>query len=209
MEKNVFSLKMIVIYLAIYLRNPSFPKTQKQQLSHSLKTQTSFLESGSMSEERAHAHMVYLPAELFMGLIKKMGKYEVGKSSAILDCINEALHAEGFIDDETYEKFKERYRRKLVEVVREREAPSIKVEDISAKFEIQKSTVEVKKRHTDYSTLTDDELLEYYRKAILSNDVVTPQFIQAEAQRRGYKFRADALGNVQIINLRRGISKNE
>ncbi|MDI6904548.1 MAG: hypothetical protein QMD13_03520 [Candidatus Bathyarchaeia archaeon] len=71
-------------------------------------------------KERPNAHMLFLPTELFMGLIKKMAALEVGKSAAILDCLNESLHAEGYIDDETYKTFKKGYRRKLLEVVEEK-----------------------------------------------------------------------------------------
>jgi len=41
----------------------------------------------------------------------------------------------------------------------------------------------------DYSKLSDDELLERYRKAMRSNDVITPHLIQFEAKKRGYQFR--------------------
>ena len=211
-EKNVFSLKMTVVYLTV---KKSFPETQKQQLTTSSKKLASFLESrrlrgcGSVSEERPNACMVFLPTELFVGLIKKMAKYEIGKSAAILDSLNEDLHNQGFIDDETYFKFKEAYMRKLIDVVREKEEASVKVEVSAAKYEtkleVQKRTVEVK-RHVDYSKLNDNELLEAYRKAMLSNDVVTPQLIQGEAKRRGYRFKADDSGNVQKISLKAGVS---
>jgi sulfur transfer complex TusBCD TusB component (DsrH family) len=156
--------------------------------------------------EHPHAHMLFIPTELYVGLFKKMASLEIGESAALLDALNEDLHNRGFIDEVTYQKFKERYTRKLVDVVREKtQESSFKVEVSSAKFEIQKSKVEAK-RHTDYSKLTDDELLECYRKAMLSNDVVMPQLIQGEARRRGYRFKADASGNVQKISLKAGVS---
>jgi len=200
-RKEVFSLKVTVVCLTV---KSSFPETQKQQLTTSLEKLNSlkFLrECGSVSEERPNAHIIFLPTELFVGLIKKMAKYEIGKSAAILDSLNEDLHNQGFIDDETYFKFKEAYMRKLIDVVREKETPSIKVEVSSAKLEVHKSTVEVKK-HIDYSKLTDEELLEAYRNAWLSNDVVSPQLIQGEARKRGYRFKGDDSGNVQIISLK-------
>ncbi|MEM3640700.1 MAG: hypothetical protein QXH37_02095 [Candidatus Bathyarchaeia archaeon] len=207
-EKKVFSLKTTVVCLTV---KKSFPETQKQQLTFSLKKPVSFLESGglecggSVSEERPNACMVFLPTELYVGLIKKMAKYEIGKSAAILDSINEDLHNQGFIDDETYFKFKEVYMKRLIDVVREREQSSVKVEVKSAKLEVQKTTVV--KEAVDYSKLSDDELLEAYRKAIIRNDVVEPNLIQGEAKRRGYRFKADGFGNVQIVSLRS--SKNE
>jgi hypothetical protein len=151
--------------------------------------------------ERPNAHMIFIPTELFVGLTKKMAKYEIGKSAAILDSLNEDLHNQGFIDDETYFKFKEVYMRKLIDVVREKETPSIKVEVSSAKLEVHKSTVEVKKS-IDYSKLSDDELVDAYRKAILTNDVIAPQLIQGEARKRGYQFRTDDNGNITIINIK-------
>ena len=203
-EKKVFSLKTTVVYLTV---KKSFPETQKQQLTFSLKKPVSFLESGglgvggSVSEERPNACMVFLPTELYVGLIKKMAKYEIGKSAAILDSINEDLHNQGFIDDETYFKFKEVYMKRLIDVVREREQSSVKVEVKSAKLEVQKTTVV--KETVDYSKLSDDELLEAYRKAIIRNDVVEPNLIQGEARRRGYRFKIDGFGNIQKISIRK------
>jgi hypothetical protein len=156
--------------------------------------------------ERPHAHMLFIPTELYVGLFKKMASLEIGESAALLDALNEDLHNRGFIDEVTYQKFKERYTRKLVDVVREKEA-SVKVEVESAKLEVHKSTVKMKKS-INYSKLSDDELLELYRKAKLSNDVVVPQLIQGEAVKRGYRFKADDSGNVQIISLK-GESKHE
>ncbi|MEM2739020.1 MAG: hypothetical protein QXK93_08560 [Candidatus Bathyarchaeia archaeon] len=150
--------------------------------------------------ERPHAHMIYIPAELYIGLFKKVAALEIGESAAILDCINEALYNEGFIDDVTYQRFRERYRKKLVEVVREKEGPSVKVEISAAKLKVHKRTAEIKS--VDYSRFTDDELLEVYRKAILSNDVVTPNLIQGEAKRRGYRLRADEFGNIRVVSLK-------
>jgi len=197
--RNVFSLETIVIYL-IYLRNPSFPRTQKQQLSPSLKNQHSFLERGGSVSERPHAHMVYIPTELFLALKGKCWSLKIGESAAILDCINESLYREGFIDEETYQRFKERYRKPLLEIVREREKSSVKVEVKSAKLEVQKTTVV--KETVDYSKLSDDELLEAYRKAIIRNDVVEPNLIQGEARRRGYLLIVDGFGNIQKINIK-------
>jgi len=55
----------------------------------------------------------------------------------------------------------------------------------------------------DYSKLSDDELLEAYRKAIIRNDVVEPNLIQGEARRRGYRFKIDGFGNIQKISIRK------
>ena len=73
---------------------------------------------------RPNAHMTFLPSPLFMGLIKKMAAQEIGQSAAILDCVNESLHSEGHISDAVYDKFKKAYRRKLCDVVEERQSKS-------------------------------------------------------------------------------------
>ena len=98
---------------------------------HSLIVYASFWERISMGSqnsgnrfnhgsERANAHMIFLPTELYLGLIDKMSALKIGKSHAILDCINESLHNEGFIDNEVYLKFKGQYRRPLLEIVKEK-----------------------------------------------------------------------------------------
>ena len=94
-----------------------------------------------MSEERPNAHMIFFPTELYMALIKKMATLEIGKSAAILDSLNETLHSEGFINDETFRKFKEQYRKKLVDVVKEKEQKPI-VPNVK-KLQLQKTLVMV------------------------------------------------------------------
>jgi len=155
-----------------------------------------------MSEDRPNACMIFLPTELYLGLIKKMAKLEIGKSAALLDAVNEDLFKEGFISEDVYEKFKQKYRKPLMEVVKEKEEPSI-VEVKSAKLEVQKSTVEIRRKHIDYSKLSDDELLERYRKALLLKDVVEPNLIQFEAEKRGYQFKEDYDGNVEVVNIKK------
>jgi len=134
--------------------------------------------------------MVFLPTELFVGLIKKMAKYEIGKSAAILDSLNEDLHNQGFIDDETYFKFKEAYMRKLIDVVREKEQSSVKVEVSAAKYEakleVQNSTVQVvkPKKRPDYSAMSLEELqrrLEHLRE---TGDTSEVQFVAFEIKKR-------------------------
>ncbi|MBS7616933.1 hypothetical protein KEJ45_07030 [Candidatus Bathyarchaeota archaeon] len=153
-----------------------------------------------MSEDRPNVCIVFLPTELFVGLIKKMAKYEIGKSSAILDSINEDLHNQGFIDDETYFKFKEAYMRRLVDVVREREQSSVKFEVQTAKLEVQKT--KVVRKSVDYSSFNDAALMDAYRRAVSGNDVVSTQLIQGEARKRGYKLRVDDSGNVSVVSLK-------
>jgi hypothetical protein len=171
---------MIVIYLAIYLRNPSFPRTQKQKLPPSLKNLHSFLESGLMSE-RPHAHMVYIPTELYVGLFKKMGSLEIGMSAAILDALNEDLYRRGFIDEETYLKFKERYSRKLIEIVREKEQSSVKVEFSSAKLEVE---VSKPKKRPDYSKMSLEDLEKLRNELLERGETSELQHVAWEIKKR-------------------------
>ena len=110
---------MTVVCLTV---KSSFPLSQITQPHHSTKILSSLSESDSMSEERPNAHMVFFPTELYMGLIKKMAAFEIGKSAAILDSINEDLFNKGFISKEIYEKFRNAYRKKLLDIVRQKEA---------------------------------------------------------------------------------------
>lgn len=166
-----------------------------------------------MSEpaSRENFYPLKLPTELYLALIERMVKTKLSKGDCLIDMLTETAYREGLLPEEHYRFLKLKYGTKTVlekvlENRGEREG-SVKVEVSSAKLEVHKSTVEVKK-HIDYSKLTDEELLEAYRNAWLSNDVVSPQLIQGEARKRGYRFKADGSGNVQIISLK-GESKHE
>jgi hypothetical protein len=188
-EEKVFSLKTTVVCLTV---KSSFPETQKQQLTTSLGKLNSpklLRECGSVSEERPNAHIIFLPTELFVGLIKKMAKYEIGKSAAILDSLNEDLHNQGFIDDETYFKFKEAYMRKLIDVVREKEQSSVKVEVSAAKYEtkleVQKSTVQIApKKRPDYSKMSLEELEKRLNDLREAGETTEMQFVAFERKKR-------------------------
>ena len=144
--------------------------------------------------ERSHVHPVFLPVELYVAISKAMADLEIGKSSAILLMIAEGLHSRGFLSKEDYEVLRKKYERKLIEVVRG-------VQEQAGK-EVKTVQQIPKKKRVDYSKLSDDELLERYRNAILLNDVVEPNLIQFEAEKRGYQFKEDYDGNVRIVNIR-------
>jgi hypothetical protein len=130
--------------------------------------------------------MVYIPTELYVGLFKKMGSLEIGMSAAILDALNEDLYRRGFIDEETYLKFKERYSRKLIEIVREKEQPSVKVEVSSAKIEVQKSTVEVSKpkKRPDYSKMSLEDLEKLRNELLERGETSEVQHVAWEIKKR-------------------------
>lgn len=139
-----------------------------------------------MSEDRPNACMIFLPTELYVGLIKKMAKYEIGKSAAILDSINEDLYSQGFIDDETYHKFKEAYMKRLVDIVHERVASSINMEVKTTKVEVQKRTIEVSKpkKRPDYSKMSLEELEKRLNHLRDIGDTSEVQFVAFEIKKR-------------------------
>jgi hypothetical protein len=120
--------------------------------------------------------------------------------------LNEDLFRNGFIDEKTYLMFKERYRRKLVDIVKaNREKPaSVKVEVKTATF--QASSVKVEKEEfvnpEVYAKMSDQELIEAFKYAQRTNDLKAIQKISSEAKRRGYRIKEISDGNVQIIRLR-------
>ena len=145
--------------------------------------------------ERSHVHPVFLPVELYVGISKAMADLEIGKSSAILLMIAEGLHSRGFISREVYEVLRKKYERKLIEVVR----------GVQEQAEKEVKTVQQipKKKRVDYSKLSDDELLERYRRAEISKDVIEPQHIQFEAKKRGYQFKFNPYdGTVEVLNIK-------
>ena len=145
--------------------------------------------------ERSHVHPVFLPVELYVGVSKAMADLEIGKSSAILLMIAEGLHSRGFISREVYEVLRKKYERKLIEVVR----------GVQEQAEKEVKTVQQipKKKRVDYSKLSDDELLERYRRAEISKDVIEPQQIQFEAKKRGYQFKFNPYdGTVEVLNIK-------
>lgn len=136
--------------------------------------------------EKDYIVVLMIPAELYVAFIKRMAKFEICKSHCGLDCVNETLYREGFIDEETYQKFKERYRKRLIDVVREKEQPSVKVEVNAAKFEVQKSTFEISKskKHPDYSKMSLEELQNRINHLRDIGDSTELQFAAAEIKKR-------------------------
>jgi hypothetical protein len=78
--------------------------------------------------ERSHVHPVFLPVELYIGISKVQAQLEIGKSSAILLMVADGLFHRGLIDFGTYETMKQRYERKLVEIVRGEAKPQTMAE---------------------------------------------------------------------------------
>ena len=72
-----------------------------------------------MSEKRPNVHSVFLPTEFYLAIAGVVSERKIGKSSAILAMINEGLRKDGFIDEDTYQVFKKKYRKTLLEKVKE------------------------------------------------------------------------------------------
>ncbi|MEM3731049.1 MAG: hypothetical protein QW667_07825 [Candidatus Bathyarchaeia archaeon] len=205
-EKNVFSLKTTVVCLTASL---SFPKNYLTTVkNHSLK-QTIPSREISMSEpsSRENYYPLKLPTELYLAVIQRMAKTQLSKGDCLIDMLTETAYREGLLPEEHYNFLKAKYGTKTVlEKVlenREKKEGFVRVEVNDAKFEVCKSTVEVKKTFIDYSKFSDEQLLSKYARAKLGNDVVALNMIQAEANRRGYKLVFDdGTGKVNIINLR-------
>ena len=165
-RKNVFTLKMTVVCLTV---KSSFPITNQPQLNHSTENPISLLGKNPMGEERPNASYVFLPTELYMAVIKKMGNLEIGKSAAILDCLNEELYREGLIDRETYEKFQTKYHKKLVEVVREKGKATAKEQPNQQALQVQKKLVMVTEQ---WETISEKSKLYYVEEARKFRDTI-------------------------------------
>jgi len=74
-----------------------------------------FLDRNPRSRE--HIHSVMLNATFYVGISKLMAMLECSKSAAVLYAINEGLFKERVISEEDYELLKQRYGRKLKEVL--------------------------------------------------------------------------------------------
>lgn len=73
-----------------------------------------------MSERsREHIHPVMLNATFYVGITKLSASLECSKSAAILFALNEGLMKENVISQEDYELLKQRYGRKLKDVITE------------------------------------------------------------------------------------------
>jgi hypothetical protein len=204
MEKNVFSLKMTVVCLTAYL---SLPKNHLTTVNSKLNFQAKSWGWRRVSEpaSRENFYPLKLPTELYQALVDRMSKTKLSKGDCLIDMLTETAFREGFLPEEHYKFLKEKYGTKtLLEKVLENraktEGSSITFEVSSAKMEIQKGSGRPQ-RSIDYSKLSNDELLRRYQQAILSNDVVAVNVIQGVAHSRGFKFKVDDVGNVQVVGV--------
>jgi hypothetical protein len=149
-----------------------------------------------LSESREWVHRVCFNAYFEDALAKYRAKTGYGITFAILNALNEYWYMQRCMSEEGYKFNKERYGLTLIEnLKRNVKAEAGPVKEKPVKKEIPK------KKYVDYSKLSDDELLERYRRAMLSNDAVAPQIIQFEAKKRGYQFREDN-GNIRVVSIK-------
>jgi hypothetical protein len=71
---------------------------------------------------REHIHPVFLSASHYIAVAKLYGSLEIGKSASILLALNEGLYRLGVLSQEDYESLDRRYRRKLRDVILERQS---------------------------------------------------------------------------------------
>ncbi|MEM2889652.1 MAG: hypothetical protein QXR42_09335 [Candidatus Bathyarchaeia archaeon] len=152
-----------------------------------------------MSDGKEWVHWVCFNAYFEDALAKYRAKTGYGSTYAILMALNEYWYQIGCMSEEGYHYNKEKYGLPLIAKLKRHEQ-TVNISN-KANPDVQKSNIPIKKI-IDYGKFSDDELLDVYRKAILSNDVVSPNLIQGEARKRGYRFKADENGNVQVVSLK-------
>jgi len=149
-----------------------------------------------LSEGKEWVHRVCFNAYFEDALAKYRAKTGYGITFAILNALNEFWYQEGCMSEEGYKFNKERYGCTLIENLKRN------VETVAQTSKPTKKLIP-KKKHVDYSKLSDDELLERYRRAEISKDVIEPQQIQFEAKKRGYQFKFNPYdGTVEVLNIK-------
>lgn len=68
--------------------------------------------------KRENVHRLFFPAEFDIAVVHLRSKMEIGEHAAILSIICEGLKNLDLIDDPTYELYKARYSRKLLDIVK-------------------------------------------------------------------------------------------
>lgn len=130
-------------------------------------------------------------------LDKFKAKTGFGDTYALFNIINEYLYQTGCMDEEGYQFNKKRYSLTLLEEAK-RELRQIEDSEASeVKEAVESIPIRRKKTYVDYTKLSDDELVRRYQAAMLRNDVVEPQLIQSEANRRGFQLRYRDDGSVE------------
>jgi len=86
---------------------------------------------------KQHGFLVYLPSELYLGIVKLQADRELGRVYPVLLAITEGLYHMGYISKEAYEIYSKKYSEKLV---KEKVKPLTPKEEL----EIQKLTASFK-----------------------------------------------------------------
>ena len=152
------------------------------------------------NEGKKWVHVLCFNAYFEDALAKNRARTGLGDTYAILNSLNEYWHQTGDMTDEGYEYNKQRYSETLIQHLKKNLQSENELSEVKAKPILKEKP---KKTYVDYSKLSDDELLERYRNAIRSNDVVEPNIIQFEAKKRGYQFKEDYDGNVEVVNIKK------
>lgn len=134
-------------------------------------------------QHREHVHPTCLSVPHYLGVARIMGDLEISKPAAVLLVVNEGLYRLGAISQEDYELLNARYRRKLKDVIAERQGkkepshvPVLTIERKKAK----------QRQHVDYSALTLEELQKRFDTA---TDQMEIQLIAFAAKKRNVQLK--------------------
>ena len=99
--------------------------------------------------KKPHGVMVFLPPELYLGIVRVQADKELGKPYACLLVITEGLYHMGYISKEAYEAYTKKYSEKLVKEKIEPLTPKeqIEISKLSESFQnIMKNWEDVKNK---------------------------------------------------------------
>jgi len=99
--------------------------------------------------KKPHGVVVFLPPELYIGVVKLQADKELGKPYAVLLALNEGLYSLGYISKEAYEVYSKKYSEKLIkeEVKLPTPQEQLEIARLSASFQnIIKNWNEVKNK---------------------------------------------------------------
>ncbi|UCE96539.1 MAG: hypothetical protein JSV51_02765 [Candidatus Bathyarchaeota archaeon] len=69
------------------------------------------------SKRRPNVHPLFLPVDYYLAIVDVQAKKRIGRSAAILLMLGEGLLKEGFLSEEMFVEYKERYTKPLKDIV--------------------------------------------------------------------------------------------
>lgn len=85
---------------------------------------------------KPHGFLIYLPPELYLGIIKLQADKQLGRVYPVLLAINEGLYQMGYISKEVYEFYLRKYSEKLIKAEVKPLTPKeeLKLQKLTASF---------------------------------------------------------------------------